>query len=115
INGGAQFLVGTQNLGITVAGTPSNPTIVRDMSNVSNWSVGGVPNVPGGNFVAITSTLADISSVSIGFANGSTANFIDDVTFARGTATTVPEPATFSLAGLGLVLSAIATRRRKLK
>jgi hypothetical protein len=86
------------------------------MTNASNWSVGGVPNVPGGSFVAVTSTLADISSVSIGFANGSTANFIDDVTFSRSSSTpTVPEPATFSLLGLGLVLSAIATRRRKLK
>jgi len=106
ISGGTSFLVGTQNVGITVSGPPANPTINRDFTNSSNWSVG---NVPGGSYVTITSTLADISSVSLGFAAGSTANFIDDVTFARGTVTSnVPEPMTFSLAGL--VLSAIAIR-----
>ena len=109
INATTSFLVGTQNVGITVSGPPTNPTITRDFTNSSNWAVG---NVPGGSFVTITSTLADISSVSIGFAAGTTANFIDDVTFDRGTVTSpVPEPATFSLAGL--VLSAIAIRLRK--
>jgi hypothetical protein len=108
ISGGTSFLVGTQNVGITVTGPASNPTINRDFTNSSNWNVS---NVPGGSYVAITSTLADISSVSIGFAANSTANFIDDVTFDRGTVTsTTPEPATFSLAGL--ILSAIVVRRR---
>jgi hypothetical protein len=72
-----------------------------------------VSNVPGGSYVAITSTATDISSVSIGFAAGSTQDFIDDVTFARGSASTVPEPATLSLAGL--VLSGLVILRRKLK
>jgi hypothetical protein len=111
ISGGTSFLVGTQNVGITVTGPPSNPTINRDFSNASNWNVGNVAN---GSFVVITSTLNDISSVSMGFAAGSTANFIDDVTFDRGGGTpSVPEPATFSLAGL-VLLSAV-TIRRKLK
>jgi hypothetical protein len=108
ISGGTSFLVGTQNVGITVSGPASNPTIGRDFTNSSNWNAGNVPN---GSFVTITSTLADISSVSIGFAAGSTANFIDDVTFARGAVTSsTPEPATFSLAGL--LLSAIVIRRK---
>jgi hypothetical protein len=112
VSGGTNFLVGTQNVGITVSGPASNPTINRDFSNASNYTVGNVPN---GSFVAITSTLADITSVSMGFAAGSTANFIDDVTFDRGTSTstTTPEPGTFLLAGL--VVSAIAAHRRKLK
>ena len=109
ISGGTSFLVGTQNVGITVSGPPSNPTITRDFTNSSNYSVSNVPN---GSYVTITSTLADISSVSIGFAAGSTANFIDDVTFSRGSVTSsVPEPATFSLAGL--VLSALALHRKR--
>jgi hypothetical protein len=108
ISGGTNFLVGTQNVGITVSGPANNPNINRDFTNSSNFTVGNVPN---GSFVTITSTLTDISSVSMGFPAGSTANFIDDVTFARGAATTVPEPATFSLAGL--VLSAIAIRRKR--
>lgn len=111
ISGGTSFLVGTQNVGITVGGTASNPTIQRDFTNSSNWSVS---NVAGGSFVTLTSTLADISSVSMGFAANSTADFIDDVTFSRGSVSSaVPEPATFSLAGL--VLAAAAMRRRKVK
>jgi len=109
ISGGTSFLIGTQNVGITVSGPANNPTINRDFTNSSNWNVS---NVASGSFVTITSTLADISSVSIGFAANSTADFIDDVTFSRGTVSAaVPEPATFSLAGL--VLSAIAIRRKR--
>jgi hypothetical protein len=109
ISGGTSFLVGTQNVGISVTGPASDPTIVRDFTNSSNWTVSNVAN---GSYVTITSTLADISSVSFGFAAGSTADFIDDVTFARGTVTsTTPEPGTFSLAA-GLLLSAIALRRK---
>jgi hypothetical protein len=110
ISGGTSFLVGTQNVGITVSGPASNPTINRDFTNASNWSVSNVGN---GSFVTITSTVADISSVSLGFAAGSTRDFIDDVTFSRGAVTSsAPEPATFSLAG-GLVLAAIAIRRKE--
>jgi hypothetical protein len=109
ISGGTSFLVGTQNVGITVTGPSTNPSIHRDFTNSSNFSVS---NVAGGSFVTITSTLADISSVSMGFAAGSTADFIDDVTFARGSvAADAPEPATFLLSGL--ILSAIGIRRKR--
>jgi hypothetical protein len=108
ISGGTQFLVGTQNVGITVSGPASNPTINRDFTNASNYSVG---NVPSGSFVTITSTLADITSVSMGFATGSTANFIDDVTFSRATTAAVPEPATFLFTGS--VLFALGIRRKR--
>jgi hypothetical protein len=74
-----------------------------------------VGNVPSGSFVALTSTAADISSVSIGFAAGSTADFIDDVTFSRGAATSVPEPATRSLLVAGLFgLFGLCWQRRRL-
>jgi hypothetical protein len=113
ISGGTSFLVGTQNVGITVGGSPSNPTISRDFTNSSNWNVS---NVPGGSFVALTSTATDISSVSIGFAAGSTANFIDDVTFGRGTVTSAPEPATGSLLAIGLCgLLGLCWHRRRLR
>ena len=109
IDGGTSFLVGTQNVGITVSGPANNPVVNRDFTNSSNWNVS---NVPGGSYVTITSTLTDISSVSIGFDATSTTDFIDDVTFARGAAvTTTPEPTTFALAGL--VLAAIGIRRKR--
>jgi hypothetical protein len=109
INAGTSFLVGTQNVGITVGGTVANPTILRDFTNSSNFSVG---NVAAGSYVTITSTQNDISSISIGFANGSVANFIDDVTFSRAAVTSpAPAPATFSL--LGLALSAALIRRKR--
>jgi len=109
VSGATSFLVGTQNLGITVGGTPANPTILRDFTNSSNYSVNKVDS---GTFVTITSTLADITSVSMGFAAGSTPDFIDDVTFSRGSVqATVPEPATYMLAGLAL--SAFGLRRKR--
>jgi hypothetical protein len=110
ISGGTQFLVGTQNVGITVSGPASNPTINRDFTNASNFNVG---NVGSGTFVTLTSTAADITSVSMGFATGSTANFIDDVTFARAAVASVPEPATLLFAGSALLAFAIRRRNRK--
>jgi hypothetical protein len=108
IDAGTSFLVGTQNVVTTVTGPPTNPSIQRDTTNETDWHV---TNVAGGSYVTLTSTLTDISSVSLGFAAGSTTDFIDDVTFSRGAATSsTPEPGTFSLAAL--VLSALAIRRK---
>jgi hypothetical protein len=61
IDAGTSFLVGTQNVGITVSGPANDPNINRDFTNSSNYNVS---NVAGGSYVTLTSTATDISSTT---------------------------------------------------
>jgi PEP-CTERM motif len=68
-------------------------------------------NVTAGHFVGIERPTADIGGFKI-IALGATGFTVDDFTYGGGTQSTVPEPASFILAGGGLLIAALRWRRR---
>ena len=67
--------------------------------------------VTAGNFVGIERPTADIGGFKI-IALGTTGFTVDDFTFGGGSQGNVPEPASFMLAGAGLLLAALCKWRR---